>query len=227
MVKNKTNIFQTVLFGILIFSLSGCGGNLPFSLSKPTDTSTPTNTPKPTATLAPTNTPLPSPTFTETTIPTPTITLLPTVTPAPTVPTPTPDAKNAILLYYINKNERGTYGCNEALWYINTGLARTTNTTADVTYAIRRIISYHGETIGILYNAGYASSLAIGEVIVEPEGPVYIYLTGTWTRTKDPCDGPRFRDMLKATARQFPTTKKKDVKIYINGITIGDVISRK
>ena len=222
---NKFRLFQVLVFLLILVSLAGCDTLFPAAATAtplPTNTAVPTNTPPP-----PTDTPLPTATFTATPLPPPTITLLPTLTPAPTVPTPTPDSKNAILLYYYNLKEKGAYGCNEALWYINTGIAKGSNLVEDIKLALRRILSYRSETIGILYNPGYASQLAVGNVEVDPAGPVYVWLTGTWNRTKDSCDGPRLRDQLRVTVKQFAQTKSKPVNIYINGVTIGDAISRK
>ncbi|MBN2550816.1 MAG: hypothetical protein JXB15_16750 [Anaerolineales bacterium] len=222
---NVVRLFQILVSLLILVSLAGCDTLFPAAATAtlvPTNTAVPTNTQPP-----PTDTPMPTATFTEAPTPSPTMTLLPTLTIAPTVPTSTPEAKNAIVLYYFNLKEKGQYGCNEALWYINTGIAQGENLVEDIKLALRRILSYRGETIGILYNPGYASQLAIGDVIVEPGGPVNVWLTGTWNRTKDPCDGPRLRDQLRVTVRQFPEVKSRPVNIYINGVTIGDVIGRK
>jgi hypothetical protein len=190
-----------------------------------TATPEPTNTfPPPTTTPIPTDTSLPTATFTSIPSPTPTNpppTLPPTIAP----PTGTPTKDEAILVYYINKEEKGPYGCNEALWWLNTGMRKSGNLISDITYALNTILGYHNPTIGILHNPGYASNLSVGDVIIQGDGTVIVNLSGTYVRTEDSCDGPRFRDQLKTTIRQFNSVS--NVLIYINGFTIGDTISRK
>jgi hypothetical protein len=187
---------------------------------KPTRTSAPTKAPKPTATLAPTatftlepvkptNSPAVSPTANNQPPPTSAVTLAP---------------DKAIRVYYINKDEQGAFGCNEQLWYINTRMPKTGNVALDVKSALSVILSYHGQTIGKLYNGGYASTLGVSEVQYDGS-KVTVYLTGTYTRTKDRCDGPRLRDQLRQTIKQFDGVS--DIAITINGTPIADVIARK
>jgi hypothetical protein len=185
----------------------------------------PTNTPiPPTATPIPTETPLPTATFTP--LPTETPTQAPpTIPPTLAPPTETPTKDEAILVYYINKEDRGPYGCNEALWWLNTGMRKSGNLVSDITYALNTILGFHNDTIGILHNPGWASNLSVGDVIVRPDGTVVVNLSGTYNRTGDNCDGPRFRDQLKTTVRQFEGVG--NVLIYVNGFTIGDTIGRK
>jgi hypothetical protein len=218
---NKFRIFYSLIIILCLLSMAGCE-NL---LATPTPTLAPSKTPAPTKTPVPSDTPLPSLTFTATIIPTETFTIMPPLPTEPPKPTATPDTKDAILLYFINKDQQGPWGCNEALWYVNTGISRTKNVEGDIRTALYRLLTYHTPTIGILYNAGYASTLAVNQIKVEDEGTTYAWLTGSYVKTKDPCDGPRFRDMIKQTIKQFKLVKA--VIVYINGTPIGDVMSRK
>lgn len=202
------------LLVLLVINLSGCSL---ISQVLPTVTPAPTQTPLPTAT------PMPSPTFT----PEPTATqppATPTAVPLPPTAEATLSADQAILVYYINKNESGPYGCGEALWYIKTKQPKTSNAVNDIRYALNTILTYHSETIGSLYNPGYASNLAVSNVTFLENG-VIVSLTGTYTRTKDNCDGKRLIDQLRMTIKQFEGIS--NIQITINGTPIADVISRK
>jgi len=55
-------------------------------------------------------------------------------------------------------------------------------------------------------------------------GKVVVNLSGTYVRTKDSCDGPRFRYQLRQTIKQFQGIT--GIQIFINGATLGDTISR-
>lgn len=211
---------RLAIFLLLLAGLAGC--NFP-GLALPTPTPAPTSTPLPTVTPPPTETPLPSPTFT----------LAPSLTPppaTPTLPPPPPtaaatlSADQAILVYYINKNETGQFGCGEALWYIKTNQPKSGQVASDIRYALTTILNYHNETIGSLYNPGYASSLAVSNVELSSNG-VVVSLSGTYNKTKDPCDGRRLIDQLRQTIKQFPGIAS--IQITINGTPIADVISRK
>ena len=127
-------------------------------------------------------------------------------------------------MYYINKNEKGPYGCGEALWYIKTQFPKTGNIPLDVSNALRTILSYHSETIGTLHNPGYASNLAVSEVQLDG-GDVQVFLTGEYVKTKDSCDASRLKDQLRFTIKQFQGVG--NITIYINGTPIADVLSRK
>jgi hypothetical protein len=111
------------------------------------------------------------------------------------------------------------------LYYLNTGVPKTTDIPTDVKYALGRILSYHGETIGNLYNPGYASALSVHDVRLNADNTIVVLLTGTYVKTKDRCDGPRFRDQLRFTIKQV--SDLNSIQILINGAPIGDVISRK
>jgi hypothetical protein len=213
----------TLLFVYLILSLS-LGSCDVLSVLLPTATPTATNTPLPSPTPLPTDTPEPTATFTPE--PTDTPSLPPTEPPPPTpdIPTATLTKDQAVLVYYINKNEKGPYGCGEALWYVKTTFPKTGNIPMDVGNAFRTILSFHSDTIGILYNPGYASNLAVSEVQLDG-GNIKVYLTGTYVKTKDSCDASRFKDQLRFTIKQFPGIQ--NIAIYINGTPIADAISRK
>ena len=129
-----------------------------------------------------------------------------------------------MLVYYINKNEKGTYGCGEALWYLKTNFPKTGNVPIDVTNALRTILTYHSETIGTLHHPGWASNLAVNNVELEG-GNIKVFLTGEYVKTKDPCDASRFKDQLRFTIKQFPGIT--NIQIYVNGTPIADVMSRK
>ena len=221
--NQKTWSLKLFITSFVMILLTGCS-SLPFL--QPAPTSTPTITPVPA-----TDTPLPTATFTVTStatqVPTPTQ-FYPTSTLRPTEtaqPTATADPDDAILIYYINLDQAGRFGCGEALWWLNTGIAKTDSIPNDIEYALYRLLAYRGEFIGSLYNPGYASSLSVSEVEVLPDGTAMVYLSGVYVPTEDYCDGLRFRDQIKETARQFKLINK--VRVYINGVSIGDVIDRK
>jgi hypothetical protein len=205
---------------LLLAGLAGC--HYP-GQALATATPAQTNTPQPTQTPLPTHTPAPSPTFTPEPSATP---AQPTPTALPQTPTAaaTLSADQAILVYYINKNESGQFGCGEALWYVKTNQPKSSQVANDIRYALTTILNYHSETIGSLYNPGYASSLAVSDVSMTSSG-VVVSLTGTYNRTKDPCDGKRLIDQLRQTIKQFPGIAS--IQITINGTPIADVISRK
>jgi len=212
----------SLVIALAIFALTlGACDSLPFFA--PTPTPTATHTPVPTATPPPTETAIPTPTFT---LP-PTDTPPPSPTPLPptaSLPTATLSVDQSVLVYYINKNEKGPYGCGEALWYIKTQFPKTGNIPVDVTNALRTILSYHSETIGILYHPGWASNLAVNNVEMEG-GNIKVFLTGEYVRTKDSCDAARFKDQLRFTIKQFPGIS--NIVILVNGTPIADVMSRK
>ena len=194
--------------------------------------SQPTATPPPTATPLPTNTP--APTATATLEPTVTFTPPPSATPTlpqPTVPPATPTnaatltVDQAILVYYINKDEAGPWGCGEALWYLKTNQPKTAAVKNGIRYTLTTIINYRSDTIGTLYNPGYAASMAVASVEFNSSGTIVVNLTGTWTNTKDKCDGRRFIDQLRQTIRQFAGVS--GIVIYLNGTPISDALSRK
>ncbi len=218
----RTSKYLSIGLSLLILlSLVGC--NYP-GLNPPTPTPTPqpTHTPVPTFTPLPTDTPLPSPTFTV--APTATILLAPTAAQSPT-PTVAKDPEDPILVYYINKDESGPYGCGEALWYIKTKMPKTGNAQMDVRSALNTILSFHSEKIGTLYNPGYASNLAVSEVTLNGSGGIVVSLTGVYGQTKDRCDGKRLIDQLRLTIKQFPGVTS--IQITINGTPIADAVSRK
>ena len=206
---------------LLVISLSGCNF---LGQALPTPTPAPTNTPLPTQTPLPTDTPVPSPTFTQEPTATPPPPASPTTPPQPPTAEATLTKEQAILVYYINKDESGPFGCGEALWYIKTKQPKTSLLTNDIRYALTTILSYHSEMIGTLYNPGYASNLAVSNVEVGGNG-VVVSLSGTYNRTKDPCDGRRLIDQLRQTIKQFEGIG--NIQITINGTPIADAVSRK
>ncbi len=188
-------------------------------------------TPQPSDTALPTETPAPP--ATNTAAPPPTHTLQPeAVQPAPSTEAPfeppaavaTLSDENAIKVYYVNLEEKGAFGCGEALWYLKTKQAKTGNIPDDIRYALSLILSYHNEKIGVLYHPGWASSIGVNNVAMSSDGAVVVNLGGTWTPTGDRCDGKRFIDQLRQTVRQFGVA---NIQIFLNGSPIGDVISRK
>jgi hypothetical protein len=214
------------LIVLLLASLAGC--NFP-GQAQPSPTPAPTNTALPTQTPLPTDTPTLSPTFTlaPTAIPPTAIppkAVPPTALPQPPTAAATLSAEQAILVYYINQNETGQFGCGEALWYIKTNQPKSSLVANDIRYALTTILNYHSDTIGSLYNPGYASNLAVSNVELSSTG-VVVSLSGTYNRTKDPCDGRRLIDQLRQTIKQFPGIAS--IQITINGTPIADVISRK
>jgi hypothetical protein len=210
-----------LLITLLIISLSGC--NFP-GQALPTPTPAPTNTPLPTQTPLPTDTPLPSPTFTPEATATQPPPAAPTQPPAPPTTEATLTTEQAILVYYVNKDEKGPFGCGEALWYVKTRQPKSSSVVNDIRYALTTILSYHSEMIGILYNPGYASNLAVSDVTLNGDS-VLVALTGTYEHTKDRCDGRRLIDQLRQTIKQYKSIK--NIQITINGTPIADAVSRK
>jgi Sporulation and spore germination len=217
--KNRSLIYWIGL-GLIAIALIACDV-LAFMTPAPTPTATKTRPPTPT--------PLPS----NSPIPTATVTSAPTEppTPAPTNPPPPPSGptatlskEEAILVYYINKDEKGPFGCGESLWYVKTGFRKTGNIPMDVKAALTTILNYHREKIGVLYNPGYASSISVNSVEFD-NGTVTVYLTGEYVRTKDKCDPSRFNDQLRLTIKQFSGVK--DIYIKLNGAALADALNRK
>ena len=209
-----------IALGLIAISLIACDV---LAFMTPVPTSTATKTRPPASTPLPSNTP----------VPTATVTPLPTElpTPAPTNPPPLPPGptatlskEEAVLVYYINKDEKGPFGCGESLWFVKTGFRKTGNISMDVKAALTTILNYHSEKIGILYNPGYASSISVSSVEYD-NGTVTVYLTGEYVRTKDKCDPSRFNDQLRFTIKQF--TGVKDIFIRLNGAPLADALSRK
>lgn len=210
-----------IFSGLLIAVLAGC--NYPGMATPTPRIRYITWTPKPTDTPAPSDTPAP----TETIPPEPSPTL--SLPPSPTVPAlptevPTVDPKNAIRVYYINKDEVGQFGCNEALYYLNTKQAVTGDLANDIRYALSVMLNYHQPKIGTLYHGGYASNLAVGSVDIGSDGRVTVALTGSYVPTEDRCDGKRFVDQIRQTIKQFGYIPL--LQITINGTPIADVIAR-
>lgn len=219
--KIRSLIYWLAL-GLIAISLVACDV-LPFMRPAPTPTATKTQPPPPTATTQPSDTPVPPPTFTP--LPTEAPTLAPTEPPPPpSGPKATLSKDEAVLVYYINKDEKGPFGCGEALWYVKTGMRKTGDIPMDVKAALSTILSYHSEKIGILYNPGYASSISVSSVEFD-SGKVTVYLTGDYVRTKDKCDPSRFNDQLRFTIKQFPGVK--EINIRLNDAPLADALSRK
>jgi hypothetical protein len=209
---------------LIAFSLLACSSSsIPF-LSEPTATRKPTSTRAPSATPAPTQTPAPTVTFTLAPTNEPPQAPAPTEPPLPT-DAPAASEADAIKVYYFNKNEKGPYGCNEALYWVKTHQAKSNDILGDVRYALSLILNYHKENFGKLYNPGYASNLSVSEVRKLSDTSILVALTGTYERTKDRCDGPRLRDQLRQTIKLV--SGMKDIQITINGTPIADVIARK
>ena len=217
--KNRSLLYWIAL-GLIATSLVACDV-LAFMQPAPTPTATRTRPPTPTS--LPSETPVPTATVTP--IPTEPPTLAPTQPPPPpSGPTATLSKEEAVLVYYINKDEKGQFGCGEALWYVKTHIRKTGDIPTDVKVALNTILNYHSEKIGILYNPGYASSISVNSVEYD-SGKVTVYLTGDYVRTKDKCDPSRFNDQLRYTVKQFPGVK--DIYIRLNGAPLADALSRK
>jgi len=212
---------------LILLLLNACDSFDAINPFNPTPTHTATNTQIPTATpIPPTETPLPpTATFTQSASPTPEVTPIPSNTPLPPVPSATPEAKDAILVYYFNLKDSGRWGCGEALYWLNTGVRKSGSIEQDIQYAMYRQLAYRGKELGELYNPGYASTLSVSSVDFLPDGTAVVNLSGTYVPGDDPCDGARFRDQLKQVVRQFPLVSK--VRILINSVNIGDATSRK
>lgn len=219
--KNFPRLIALILSVLLFATLAGC--NFPGRVTPTPRIRYITWTPKPTDTPAPTNTPAPTETFTPE--PSPTLSLPPSPT-IPVLPTevPTVDPKNAIRVYYINKDEVGQFGCNEELWYLTTKQAVSGNLADDIRYALSVMLSYHQPQIGTLYHGGYASNLAVSSVDIGSDGRVTVALTGEYVPTEDRCDGKRFIDQIRQTIKQFGNIPL--LQITINGTPIADVIAR-
>jgi hypothetical protein len=218
--KNR-RLFYWIALGLISISLLACD-LLAFMQPVPTPTSTRTRPPVPTPTPLPSDTPVP--TITETPLPTKPPAPVPTnPPPPPSGPTATLSKEEAVLVYYINLNEKGPFGCGEALWYVKTHIRKTGDIPTDVRVALSTILSFHNDKFGILYNPGYASNISVSSVEFE-NGKVTVYLTGTYQRTKDKCDPSRFNDQLRFTIKQFPGVT--DIYIRLNGVPFADAIKK-
>ncbi len=117
--KTRSLIYWIAL-GLIAISLLACDV-LAFVAPAPTPTTTKTHPPA--LTPVPSNTPIPTATVT----PLPTEPPSPEPTnppPPPAAPTATLSKEEAILVYYINTNEKGPFGCGESLWYVKTGFPK-------------------------------------------------------------------------------------------------------
>jgi hypothetical protein len=222
MSQKTRSLIYWIALGLLGISLLACDV-LAFMQPAPTPSSTSTQTRAATSTPIPSETPIPAATVTP--LPTEPPTLAATKPPPPPAgPTATLSKEEAVLVYYINKDQKGQFGCGEALWYVKTAFRKTGDVAMDVKTALTTILNYHGEKIGILYNPGYASSISVSSVEFD-NGTVTVYLTGDYVRTKDKCDPSRFNDQLRFTVKQFPGVK--DINIKLNGAPLADALSRK
>lgn len=213
--------FNPLLMFILALMVAGCSVFAPAA----TPTALPTNTPLPTDTPIPTDTPPPpTPTFTDTPIPSPTASPIP-FTPPPPLPTATIPLEDQIRIYYMYLDDKGPYGCGEAVRWVAIGEKKSDNVPGDIKRALYRLLTYYQPYWGQLYHAGYASRLAVGDVTIDNKRTAYVNLTGEYIPTDDPCDAVRFKDQIRLTIMQFPLVVK--VFITINGHPIGDVMSRK
>jgi hypothetical protein len=214
------SLFYWIALGLIAISLLACDV-LTFMAPAPTPTATKTHPPA----LTPVPSDTPVPTATVTPIPTEPSTAVPTNPPPPPAgPTATLSKEEAILVYYINKDEKGPFGCGESLWYVKTGFRKTGNVALDVKAALTTILNYHNEKIGTLYNPSYASSISVSSVEFD-NGTVTVNLTGDYVRTKDKCDPSRFNDQLRYTIKQFDGVK--DIYIRLNGAALADALNRK
>ncbi len=223
--------FRSLIFGAVLilvaFSLFACDL---VSFMQPAPTPSLTNPPPATQVPLPTDTPPPPPPPppppTATTEPTekPTKASAPEASPPPAKPVATLTKEEAVLVYYINKDEKGTFGCGEALWYVKTKMRKTGDVAIDVKAALSTILSFHSQNFGTLYNPGYASSISVNNVEFD-SGTVTVYLTGDYVPTKDKCDPSRFNDQLRFTIKQFEGVK--DIYIKLNGAPLADAMKRK
>jgi len=103
-------------------------------------------------------------------------------------------------------------------------MPKTGDIPMDVKAALTTILNYHNQTIGILYNPGYASSISVSSVAFD-SGKVTVDLTGTYVHTKDKCDPTRFNDQLRYTIKQFSGVK--EIFIRLNNAPLTDAMKRK
>ena len=108
--SNKTRtLFYWIALGLIATSLVACDV---LAFMQPAPTPTATRTPPPTPTSLPSETPVPTATVTP--LPTEPPTLAPTQPPPPPFgSTATVSKEEAVLVYYINKDEKGQFGCGE------------------------------------------------------------------------------------------------------------------
>jgi hypothetical protein len=218
--KIRSLIFGAVLI-LVAFSLFACDL---VSFMQPAPTPTATNPPPATQTPLPTDTPPPPPTATTEPTEKPTQAPATEAPPPPAKPAATLTKEEAVLVFYINKDEKGTFGCGEALWYVKTKMRKTGDVAIDVKAALSTILSFHSQNFGTLYNPGYASSISVNSVEFD-NGTVTVYLTGDYVPTKDKCDPSRFNDQLRFTIKQFEGVK--DIYIKLNGAPLVDAMKRK
>ncbi len=185
------------------------------TLPPPTPTTEPTAALQPTATSAAEVTPVAG-------------ALEPTATVMPTIPaavTPTLAPEEAIKVYYFSLEEKGPYGCGEAMYWVKTSQPISGNLESDISYALRSLFNYHQEYFGTLYNPYAPSQFAVGSVEANSDGTVVVNLTGTYEPTGVECDPVRLRDQIKQIILQFPGI----IKLYmnLNGSPLADALSRK
>jgi hypothetical protein len=201
-----------------------------------------TATPLPaTPTLAPTDTPEPTPTLAVTlpvtdTQGAPAAPGQPTATQAfPTSPPPTPaeavsptlSPDEAVKVFYFDLDEKGRYGCGEAMYWVKTTYRISDNMANNIYYGLHTLFIYHQKKFGELYNPYGASNnqFALGNVEISAEGVTKVYLTGTYENSGDPCDPVRLKDQIYAIVRQFKGVTS--AYVYLNGTILEDALARK
>lgn len=148
------------------------------------------------------------------------------LTPSPTaenspLPPFTPAYTIALVALEGTHQETETIGCGDAI----VPVFRESNSSS-VEIALTELLATAERTVRDdnveLYNALAQSDLTVKNVTIN-DGVATINLTGQ-LRLGGVCDSPRVEEQLVATAKQFPEIK--EVKIFINGSPLSDMLSQ-
>jgi len=134
----------------------------------------------------------------------------------------TPSGFTLTHFYLISLDNGGAIGCGDSLAPVT---AEIPATYAILRASLEQLLALHTQYYGEsgLYNALYQSHLTIDDVRIDNRVAT-IRLSGEIT-LGGVCDSPRVQAQLEQAALQFSTVDQ--VKIYINGKLLQDVLSEK
>jgi len=124
--------------------------------------------------------------------------------------------------YLISLNNGGAIGCGDSLAPVTVEIPATYGI---LRASLEKLLALHTQYYGEsgLYNALYQSQLSVDDVRIDNRVAT-IRLSGQIV-LGGVCDSPRVQAQLEQAARQFSTVDQ--VKIYINGKLLQDVLSEK
>jgi hypothetical protein len=219
------------LLMFVLLSLTACGrfdvSVEPLSTSLPTITfNIPTNTPAAIASSTEQINSTATAVIPTSTIVLPTATVAQQVLPTLTAFAPTTATEQTVKIVLIALEDNGQsgilVGCGDSAIPITVTIPRTQGV---LRAALEKLFSakqqFYGESG--YYNALYQSDLQVAKVVIE-QGKAIIHLTGSIV-LGGTCDAPRVEAQIEQTALQFSTVN--DVAVFVNDVTLEDVLSTK